>query len=149
MTFRFFGIFVAATSVALALSAGAVQAQGTEVPGCEADDGGPFEPRPEEDPCLPDGRCLKPVPDDPDPGFVAGCYDNQLLHCRSNEDCPSSMECLGIETLICMFSDCDGYSGPMLLCVVPEPASRLMLAAGTAFLGLLYQRRRARGLRLG
>ena len=147
MAFRFLGIFVAATSMALALSAGTVQAQGTEVPGCEADDGGPFEPRPEEDPCLPDGRCLKPVPDDPDPGFVAGCYDNELLYCPSNEDCPNSMECLGIETLICMFSDCDGYSVLMGLCVVPEPASWLMLVAGTAFLGLLYQRRRARGLR--
>jgi hypothetical protein len=31
----------------------------------------------------------------------------------------------------------------------PEPARWLMLVAGTAFLGLLYQRRRARGLRLG
>jgi hypothetical protein len=31
---------------------------------------------------------------------------------------------------------------------VPEPASWLMLVAGTAFLGLLY-RRRVRGLRLG
>jgi hypothetical protein len=32
---------------------------------------------------------------------------------------------------------------------VPEPASWLMLVAGAAFLGLLYQRRRARGLQLG
>jgi hypothetical protein len=32
---------------------------------------------------------------------------------------------------------------------VPEPASWMMLVAGAAFLGLLYQRRRARGLRLG
>jgi hypothetical protein len=31
---------------------------------------------------------------------------------------------------------------------VPEPASWLMLLAGTAFLGLLY-RRRARGLQIG
>jgi hypothetical protein len=149
MTFRFLGIFVAATSMALALSAETVQAQGTGVPGCEADDYGTFEPRPEEDPCLPDGTCLKPVPDDPDPGFVTGCYDNQLLYCQSNEDCPSSMECIGTETLICMFSDCDGYSMELGLCVVPEPASWLMLVAGTAFLGLLYQRRRARGFRLG
>ncbi len=98
---------------------------------------------------MPDGTCLKPVPDDPDPGFVTGCYDNQLLYCPSNEDCPSSMECIGTETLICMFSDCDGYSMELGLCVVPEPASWLMLVAGTAFLGLLYQRQRARGLRLG
>jgi hypothetical protein len=32
---------------------------------------------------------------------------------------------------------------------VPEPTSWLMLVAGAAFLGLLYQRRRVRGLRLG
>jgi hypothetical protein len=118
------------------------------VPGCEADDDGSFEPGPEEDPCLPDGICLKPVPDDPDPGFVTGCYDNQLLNCQSNEDCPSSMECLETETLICLFSDCDGYSAGVSLCVVPEPASWLMLVAGMAFLGVLY-RRRVRGLQLG
>jgi hypothetical protein len=148
MTFRFLGIFAAATSMTLALSAGTVQAQDTGVSGCEADDDGTFEPRPEEDPCLPDGICLKPVPDDPDPGFVTGCYDNQLLYCQSNEDCPSSMECLGIETLICMFSDCDGYSVEIGLCVVPEPESWLMLVAGAAFLSVLY-RRRALRLRLG
>jgi hypothetical protein len=111
------------------------------VPGCELGS--------DEDPCLPDGICLKPVPDDPDPGFVTGCYDNELLHCGSNEDCPSSMDCIATETLICMFSDCDGYSMELGLCVVPEPASWLMLVAGAAFLGLLYQRQRARGLRLG
>jgi hypothetical protein len=149
MTFRFLGIFVATTSMALALSAGTVQAQGTEVPGCEADDGGSFEPGPEEDPCLPDGICLKPVPDDPDPGFVTGCYDNELLYCGSNEDCPSSMDCIATEILTCLFSDCDGYSVEVGLCVVPEPARWQMLVAGTAFLGLLYQRRRARGLRFG
>ena len=101
MTFRFLGIFVATTSIALALSAGTVRAQGTEVPGCEADDGGSFEPGPEEDPCLPDGKCLKPVPDDPDPGFVAGCYDNELIHCQLDEDCPSSMECILVSSLKC------------------------------------------------
>jgi hypothetical protein len=147
MTFRFLGIFVATTSMALALSAGTVQAQGTEVPGCEADDGGSFEPGPEEDPCLPDGICLKPVPDDPDPGFVTGCYDNELLHCGSNEDCPSSMDCIATEILTCLFSDCDGYSVGVGLCVVPEPTSWLMLVAGAGFLGVLY-RRRARGLQL-
>jgi len=45
-------------------------------------------------------------------------------------------------------SDFAGLSGIQMVRTVPEPASWLMLVAGTAFLGLLY-RRRARELRFG
>jgi streptogramin lyase len=40
------------------------------------------------------------------------------------------------------------FASPNGIAVVPEPASWLMLIAGTTFLGVLY-RRRARGLRIG